>query len=122
MNYFRFSKGHLVTKKFAKMRDQVVFDCPEDMPIGILMVTKDEAIKCDASNRYNQSLIGLCTPERKRINFVLRDYSLLPNVPIIKEGEEYYFICKLIPTIFHQFGYYTVQQLVSLSSSFIWYY
>uniref|UniRef100_A0A914Y0Q9 Ephrin RBD domain-containing protein n=1 Tax=Panagrolaimus superbus TaxID=310955 RepID=A0A914Y0Q9_9BILA len=62
------------------------------MPIGILMVTKDEAIKCDVTIRYNQSLIGLCTPERKRINFVVRDFSLLPNVPIFKEGEEYYFI------------------------------
>uniref|UniRef100_A0AC34QVV7 Ephrin RBD domain-containing protein n=1 Tax=Panagrolaimus sp. JU765 TaxID=591449 RepID=A0AC34QVV7_9BILA len=87
-----FNKGHLVTKKFVKMRDQVVFDCPEDKPISILMVTKDEAMKCDVKSSFNQSLVGLCTPERKRINFVVRDFSLLPNVPIFKEGEEYYFI------------------------------
>uniref|UniRef100_A0A7E4UYL5 Ephrin RBD domain-containing protein n=1 Tax=Panagrellus redivivus TaxID=6233 RepID=A0A7E4UYL5_PANRE len=87
-----FNKGHLITKKFVKMRDQVVFDCPEDMPISILMVTKEEAINCDVTTRYNTSLVGLCTPERKRINFVVRDFSLLPNVPIFKEGEEYFFI------------------------------
>ena len=95
MNGFRFNKGHLVTKKFAKMRDQVVFDCPDDRPISILMVSKEDALKCDVSNNFNQSLVGFCTPERKRINFVVRDFSLLPNVPIFKEGEEYYFICKL---------------------------
>ncbi|KAE9550994.1 hypothetical protein FO519_005780 [Halicephalobus sp. NKZ332] len=87
-----FNKGHLVTKKFAKMRDQVVFDCPDDRPISILMVSREDALKCDVSNSFNQSLVGFCTPERKRINFVVRDFSLLPNVPIFKEGEEYYFI------------------------------
>uniref|UniRef100_A0A914EAM7 Ephrin RBD domain-containing protein n=1 Tax=Acrobeloides nanus TaxID=290746 RepID=A0A914EAM7_9BILA len=85
-----FNKGSLTTTKFVRIGDKVVFHCPPNLWLSIHRVNRQSLFHCDLSHT-SDTLVGYCKPDQNRFTFVVRDFSLLPNAPIFKPNEYYYF-------------------------------